>query len=595
MRIGSILTVLLAVQAAVLGTADAEEAPAFNKQIPYQQMTPAERTAARKAARDQRYDTLKFCADPGNLPLSDVHGAGFQNRIAEVVAKRLGAKVSTFWRPFLERGLTRETFDNNECDILIEVPYGYERILTTVPIYRSTYVLATRTDRNFTFSGFDDPRLEDIRIGVFQHSAFREALARHGRKEKLDVHVISQDADLEPEKQPWRQVRKVVDGTLDAAGVWGPFAGWLKKQGAPLTLQPVNLMEDQVVLEFDLSFGVRTNDPILKYALDFALEESRDEIRAILDDYGVPLVRCSACVVDGDLPSHGTYFDRIVDEGQKRFTEVAPEETRRIDAAKASPDQIVTVAKIDAEIAVGVKAQDLLEGAVLASDEARIEALIARGADVNRRSKLGTPPVITAAQSRDTGLVAFLLDHGADVEATDLSGWTLLQHAILRNHQPTVKLLAARGADLARQTPNGVSPLGLALSEGKYFAAETLIAAGAPVDERFGTEQLTPMMVAATQYEANNRDAQIAQGPSIVALAEQLVAKGADLDARTRHGVTAAMIAAGFDNAAMIGLLAKAGADLAATDAAGRSALDVAREADAAAAVQALTLFQKKP
>ncbi len=85
------------------------------------------------------------------------------------------------------------------------------------------------------------------------------------------------------------------------------------------------------------------------------------------------------------------------------------------------------------------------------------------------------------------------------------------------------------------------------------------------------------MMVAATQYEANNRDAQIAQGPSIIALAEQLIAKGADLDARSRHGVTAAMIAAGFNNAAMIGLLAKAGADLTLTDEAGRTAIDVAR------------------
>ncbi len=137
------------------------------------------------------------------------------------MARRLGGKASTFWRPFLERGLTRETFDNNECDILIEVPFGYERILTTVPIYRSTYVLATRSDRHFTFEGFDDPKLKTIRIGVFQHSAFREALARHGRKEGLDIHVISQDADLEPEKQPWRQVQKVVDGTLDAAASGG--------------------------------------------------------------------------------------------------------------------------------------------------------------------------------------------------------------------------------------------------------------------------------------------------------------------------------------------------------------------------------------
>lgn len=570
-----------------------EVGPLFNKQIPYEQMTAAEKTAARKAARDKRYDTLHFCADPGNMPLSNMAGEGIQNRIAKAVADRMGAKVSTFWRPYIERGLTRETFENNECDILIEVPHGYQRILTTVPIYRSTYVLATRTDRAITISGFDDPQLKALRVGVFQHSAFREALARHGKKEGLDIHVISQNADLEPWRQPWRQVQKVVDGELDAAGVWGPFAGWVKKNGAPLTLQPVNLMEDQVVLEFDLAFGVRTNDPVLKYALDFALEASRDEIRAILLDFGVPLVQCSTCVVDGDLPSHGTYFDRIVDEGDKRFTEVAPESARRIDAALADAAQVVDLAEVEAELAAGADVDELFQRAVVASDETRIEALLSKGADVNRRSRQGTPAVITAAQSRDTELVAFLLDRGASIAATDLSGWSLLHHAILRNHQPTVRLLAERGADLSARTPGDVTPLALAISEGKYWAAETLIAVGAPVNETFGKEHLTAMMVAATQFEANNRDVQIAQGPSIIELAAALRAKGAELDARSAHGVTAAMIAAGHDNAAMLGFLAESGADLALRSGDGRTALDFATSIRADGAAKALRLYRK--
>ncbi len=118
-------------------------------------------------------------------------------------------------------------------------------------------------------------------------------------------------------------------------------------------------MEDKVVLEFDLSFGVRTNDPVLKYALDFALEDSKDEIAAILRDYGVPLVKCSACVVDGDLPAHGTYFEVITDERQKRYTDVASLASRRIDPSKASPDQIVSLDRLAAEIAAGTKPQDL--------------------------------------------------------------------------------------------------------------------------------------------------------------------------------------------------------------------------------------------
>ena len=52
----------------------------------------------------------------------------------------------------------------------------------------------------------------------------------------------SHDADLVPEHQPWWSVQKVLDGELDVAAVWGPFAGWLKTmKHEPLTIQPVNL------------------------------------------------------------------------------------------------------------------------------------------------------------------------------------------------------------------------------------------------------------------------------------------------------------------------------------------------------------------
>ena len=59
------------------------------------------------------------------------------------------------------------------------------------------------------------------------------------------IHYLSHDADLVPEDQPSYQVQQVIDGKLDVAAVWGPFAGYYKAmKHAPLTLQPVNLMED---------------------------------------------------------------------------------------------------------------------------------------------------------------------------------------------------------------------------------------------------------------------------------------------------------------------------------------------------------------
>ena len=52
--------------------------------------------------------------------------------------------------------------------------------LTTNPSTGRTYVLAYRNDRGLDLKGLDDPRAEGLKIGVFQTSGMREALAKHG-------------------------------------------------------------------------------------------------------------------------------------------------------------------------------------------------------------------------------------------------------------------------------------------------------------------------------------------------------------------------------------------------------------------------------
>ena len=56
-----------------------------------------------------------------------------------------------------------------------------------------------------------------------------------------------------------------------------------------------------------MAFAVRTSDKPLREQLDKALYKEREGIRAILVEYGVPLVKCDDCLVSGDLPSHGPY------------------------------------------------------------------------------------------------------------------------------------------------------------------------------------------------------------------------------------------------------------------------------------------------
>ena len=262
-------------------------------------VTPAEAVAA-----------LRVCADPGNMPLSNNRGEGFENKIAAVLAKALDTTVEYYYRPGIERGLTRTTLDADQCDVMIDMPLDSDDVSTTTALYRTTYVLAYRSERAYNFKSLDDPRLKKLKVGVYETSAVREALAEHGVR-NVEIHYLSHDADLVPKDQPSYQVQQVIDNQLDVAAVWGPLAGYYKvMKQAPLTLQPVNLMDDSVTLEFDMAIALRRADKDLQRRLDQATREQREAIRAILNDYGVPLIECSTCIISGDLPTHGPYKPR---------------------------------------------------------------------------------------------------------------------------------------------------------------------------------------------------------------------------------------------------------------------------------------------
>ena len=279
----------------------------------FDDLTPSEqiaiRAAAKAAYKAKKLETLTVCADPGNMPLSNIKQEGFQNKLATLLGEAMGARVVYSWRPFIERGLTRQTFDQDMCDVMFDMPANYGRLLTTFPVYKTPYVLVYRNDKGLELTGLDDPKLKDLKIGVFQTSGIRAALAKRGVVDNVKLQTQTHDGDLVIENQPWYVVQKVLNGDLDVAAVFGPFAGWVKTmKGEPITILPVNLEDDKVPLEFELAIGVRKTDAFLKYMLEFALEDKAEEVEKILKDYGVPLVQCSKCIVAGDLPAHGSYI-----------------------------------------------------------------------------------------------------------------------------------------------------------------------------------------------------------------------------------------------------------------------------------------------
>jgi len=495
------------------------------------------------AAATVAQGALRVCSDPGNMPLSNTRGEGFENKIAQLLATALGTTVQYYYRPGVERGLTRTTLDADQCDVMLDMPLGSEDVITTTALYRTTYVLAYRSDLA-PFKSLDDPRLKKLRVGVYETSGIREALANHGVG-NVAIHYLSHDADLVPADQPSHQVQQVIDGELDVAAVWGPLAGYYKAvKKAPLTIQPANLMDDVVPLEFDMAIALRRNDKDLQHRLEQAMHERREGISSVLHEFGVPLVRCDSCLVSGDLPAHGPY---------------APPPKQ-----KTAARQTVSIATLDDWLAHGADVTVELNDAVMADDRQRVAYLLdKKHASVTAHDLQGETPLHHAVTQGSPEMVTYLIARGADVNERDRDGWTPILSAAWVDNAEAIKVLVAHGADPNTASAQDLTPLGIATLYGKDSAALALIDAGADLGRPIGEGGYTPLMLAVANHDTR--------------LVEALLKKGADVNAHNSGGVTALMIAATNGRADMVQLLLKAGANATAQTERGETALSIAR------------------
>jgi quinoprotein dehydrogenase-associated probable ABC transporter substrate-binding protein len=564
---------------------DPAVAAALRKLDSLEPLTAGDRAALKAAARRRTISELRVCGDPGNMPLSNDRLEGYDNKIADILAAAMNTHVTYYWRPYISRGMMRETFGNDQCDVLMDMPVGYEGVLLSEPIYKTTFVFVYRANDSYDIKSLDDPRLKKLRIGVYQTSAIRQVLSQHGVKNNVVVHAISHDADIKPEDQPAYQVQQVVDGQLEVAAVWGPFAGYYKTvKKAPIVIQPVNMMENDFPLEFELGLGVPPADRILKYKIDLALQDKKAEIEKVLRDFGVPLVQCSDCIVEGDLPAHGDY------------TQPPP-------PPPSDDKSSVTLDQLKGWLAAGADVNDEFDDAVLASDMQRVTFLVGKGADVNKPNEQGDTPLNIAALQRNPDLVNFLLDHHADVKARGSDGMTPLLKAVMQDDTGTLKALVAHGADLESRTSDGATPLAFAIAQNNLKAALALIDAGAPVNTKSTKLGLTPLMVASgreqVEYSISGGRHEVENlsldphYPDTLQVARSLIAHGADVNAVSSSGTTALMLAAAHDSTPVVGLLLQSGADSGKRSPDGKTALDIATENGNDTVVSLIRLMQQ--
>lgn len=252
------------------------------------------------ALAEEARSAFRPCVDPNNLPFSDAKGRGYENRIAELFAQSLGVPVKSFEIPMrmnFVRNSLRYKLPGQDypCDVLMNVPAGFDQAWVTKPYYRSTYVLVYRRDGRLDgvtsgddlFNHFSRAEGRPV-VGIFDRSPASQWLARHGWEDQARVyHMLSPD----PEDFPGEIVaHDLLKGDIDAAVVWGPIGGYFAKQsGGRLVVVPLR-SEEGIKFDYDMSMAVRYGDRDTKAVVERLIVENKAAITAILREYNVPLL-----------------------------------------------------------------------------------------------------------------------------------------------------------------------------------------------------------------------------------------------------------------------------------------------------------------
>ena len=212
---------------------------------------------------------------------------------------------------------------------------------------------------------------------------------------------------------------------------------------------------------------------------------------------------------------------------------------------------------------------------IAAAADARgvVAVLLEGGADPDVAEATTATPLHYAAAGHGGRAAAVLAAHGADVGAATAKGVTPLHAAARRDAVSVVEALLAHGADISARDRGGDTPLHRAASGDAAVATAVLLNHGADISAR-AADRVTPLHVAALN-EAEQA-------------VRVLLGRGADVTVRAAGGGTPLHVAAMKDAAGIVAALLTRGAALDAPDAGGHTPLHWAASWDATAAVEVL-------
>jgi quinoprotein dehydrogenase-associated probable ABC transporter substrate-binding protein len=232
---------------------------------------------------------LRVCSDPHNMPYSNTELEGFENKLADLLAKQLGKGVAYTWYPNAP-GFVRQTLALYKCDIIMGMPQGDDIVQVTNPYYRTVYVLMYKPGKGL--DGVDtlsDPRLKDKHIGVVAGTPPATNMVLDGLMANAKPYPLVIDTRFDSSAAA--MVKDVADGTIEAGVLWGPLAGYYaKRANTPVTIVPLLKETNGPRLSYRIGMGVRYSDQDWKRDLNRVIKEQQPAIEALLQSYGVPLV-----------------------------------------------------------------------------------------------------------------------------------------------------------------------------------------------------------------------------------------------------------------------------------------------------------------
>jgi mxaJ protein len=244
---------------------------------------------------------LRICAAANELPFSNRERAGFENKIATVVAEAMGRTAEFVFLDKASIYIVRDLLDKRQCDVVMGLDTGDPRVLTTRPYYRSGYVFVQKADSPLDIKSWESPDLQKVsKVGFIAGTPVETMVRKVGLYENNFNYMKSLMGFKDRRNQyvrvpPEKMVAEVADGTADIAVHFAPdVARYVKADPrVKLTLIPdENTRSDgeKVPHHFDQSAGVRLDDKELLAAVDLALEKAKPAIDKILGDEGIPLL-----------------------------------------------------------------------------------------------------------------------------------------------------------------------------------------------------------------------------------------------------------------------------------------------------------------